>query len=92
LALPVFSVGVLPVIRNRRATIRSLVLGLVATATGGAQESTPWHDPSKHTVQFVTVEEGTKRGTFRALFVPFSGGPQSLLSSNQCRLIIPRTS
>jgi non-heme chloroperoxidase len=48
------------VIRNRCATIRSLVLGLVATATGCAQESTPWHDPSKHTAQFVTVEEGVQ--------------------------------
>lgn len=30
-----------------------LVLGLAVTATGCAQESAPWHDPSKHSVQFV---------------------------------------
>jgi len=46
--------------KNRRITIRLLVLGLVAIATGWAQESTPWHDPSKHKVQFVTVEVGVQ--------------------------------
>ena len=46
--------------RNRRITIRLLVLGLAVTATGYAQESAPWHDPSKHSVQLVTVEEGVR--------------------------------
>jgi pimeloyl-ACP methyl ester carboxylesterase len=38
----------------------SLLVGLVATATGFAQASMTWHDPSKHTVQFVTVEKGIR--------------------------------
>jgi non-heme chloroperoxidase len=46
--------------KDRRITVRLLVLGLVITATGCAQESTPWHGPSKHTVQFVSVEEGVQ--------------------------------
>lgn len=39
---------------------RSLVLSLAVTVTGFAQDSAPWHDPSKHTVQFVTVEKGIR--------------------------------
>ncbi len=46
--------------KNRRIMISLLVLGLVATTTGFAQDSMPWHDPSKHTVQFVTVEKGVR--------------------------------
>jgi len=38
--------------------IRLLILGLAVSATGCAQESAPWHDPSKHKVHFVTVEDG----------------------------------
>jgi pimeloyl-ACP methyl ester carboxylesterase len=52
--------GVLPVNKNRRMTIRLFVLGLAVTATGYAQESDPWHDPSSHRVQFVTVEDGVR--------------------------------
>jgi non-heme chloroperoxidase len=37
-----------------------LVLGLAASATSRAQKSEPWHDPSTHKVQFVTVEEGVR--------------------------------
>jgi non-heme chloroperoxidase len=43
-----------------RITIPLLVLGLAASAAGSAQESVPWHDPSQHTVQLVTVEENVK--------------------------------
>ncbi len=47
--------------KNRRIMIRLLVLGLVATAAGCAQESAPYrHDPSQHKVQFVTVEENVQ--------------------------------
>ncbi len=46
--------------KNPRTLISSLVLGLVATANGFAQASMPWHDPSKHAVQFVTVEKGIR--------------------------------
>jgi len=52
--------GVLPVNENLRITICLLILGLAVTATGYAQESASWHDPSKHSVQFVTVEEGVR--------------------------------
>ncbi len=40
--------------------IRLLILGLAVSAIGWAQESAPWHDPSAHKVQFVTVEEGVQ--------------------------------
>lgn len=36
---------------------RLLVLSVAVTVTGFAQDSVPWHDPSKHTMQFVTVEK-----------------------------------
>jgi non-heme chloroperoxidase len=38
----------------------SLVLSLAVAVTSFAQDSVPWHDPSKHTVQFVTVEKGVR--------------------------------
>lgn len=37
-----------------------LLASAMTTSTLSAQESVPWHDPSKHTVQFVTVEEGIR--------------------------------
>jgi hypothetical protein len=37
--------------------IRLPVLALVATVANVAQESEPWHDPSPHKVQFITVQE-----------------------------------
>jgi hypothetical protein len=37
---------------------RLLVLGLAVAVTGSAQDSARWHDPSRHRVQFVTVEAG----------------------------------
>jgi non-heme chloroperoxidase len=37
-----------------------LTLVLLITTTGFAQESAPWQDPSKHQVQFVTVEDGVQ--------------------------------
>jgi pimeloyl-ACP methyl ester carboxylesterase len=37
-----------------------LVLGLAGSKAGRAQVPAPWHDPSKHSVQFVTVEEGVR--------------------------------
>jgi len=46
--------------RNRRITLRLLVLGVAVATAACAQESAPWHDPSKHKVQFVTVEEGVQ--------------------------------
>ena len=33
---------------------------LVLALTSAAQESAPWHDPSPHTIQFVTVGENVK--------------------------------
>lgn len=39
---------------------RLLVLGLVVSATSSAQGPPSWHDPSKHKVQFVTVEDGVR--------------------------------
>jgi len=38
------------------------VAALLVSLTGrvSAQESTPWHDPSPHTVQFVTVDDSVK--------------------------------
>lgn len=43
---------------------RLLILSLLASAmivnTVHAQDSAPWHDPSKHSVQFVTVEKGVR--------------------------------
>jgi non-heme chloroperoxidase len=37
-----------------------LVLSLTVALTGFAQDSAPWHDPSKHSVQFVTVGKGVR--------------------------------
>ena len=48
------------VIRMANLLARLLVLSLAVTATGFAQDSVSWHDPSKHTVQFVTVEKGIR--------------------------------
>ena len=39
---------------------RLLILGLVVSATSRAQEPPSGHDPSKHKVQFVTVEDGVR--------------------------------
>jgi len=39
---------------------RLLVLSLAVAVTVFAQDSASWHDPSKHTVQFVTVEEDVR--------------------------------
>ncbi len=35
-------------------------LGVIAIAAASAQQSVPWHDPSRHKVQFVTVEENVQ--------------------------------
>ena len=35
-------------------------LGVIAIAGASAQQSVPWHDPSRHKVQFVTVEENVQ--------------------------------
>jgi hypothetical protein len=40
--------------------IRLFILGLALSTAGGAQESSSWHDPSRHKVQFVTVEDGVR--------------------------------
>lgn len=45
--------------RSRRITIRFFLLALAVIA-GCTPESASWHDPSKHKVQFVTVEEGVR--------------------------------
>src|SRR5258708_24892974 len=37
-----------------------LVLSLALGTTSSAHESASWHDPSKHKVQFVTVEDGVQ--------------------------------
>ena len=39
--------------------LRLLTL-LAVSAFACAQESSPWHDPSRHTVQFITVDEGVQ--------------------------------
>lgn len=39
---------------------RLLILGVAVTASGCAEGVAPWHDPSKHKAQFVTVEEGVR--------------------------------
>src|SRR5271154_1146981 len=36
------------------------VLAMSLSVAAHAQDSTPWHDPSKHSTQFVTVEEGVQ--------------------------------
>jgi len=46
--------------KTRPTIIRLLVLTLVTTVASCAQESAPWHDPSPHKVQFITVEEGVQ--------------------------------
>jgi non-heme chloroperoxidase len=43
--------------RIREVYLLALASTIVPLST---QESTPWHDPSKHSVQFVTVEEGVR--------------------------------
>jgi len=40
--------------------VRLLVLGLAVSATSCTHNSTSWHDPSKHRLQFVTVEDGIR--------------------------------
>ena len=35
-------------------------LGVIAIAAASAQQSVPWHDPSRHKVKFVTVEENVQ--------------------------------
>jgi pimeloyl-ACP methyl ester carboxylesterase len=40
--------------------VRLLILGMAVNATACAQNAASWHDPSKHKVQFVTVEEGVQ--------------------------------
>jgi non-heme chloroperoxidase len=40
--------------------IRLIIPVLAVSVIGYAQESAPWHDPSKHKVDFVTVEEGVQ--------------------------------
>jgi non-heme chloroperoxidase len=37
-----------------------LLASAMTISTVYAQDSAPWHDPSKHTVQFVTVEKGIR--------------------------------
>jgi non-heme chloroperoxidase len=37
-----------------------LLASAMTISTGHAQKSAPWHDPSKHSVQFVNVEEGVR--------------------------------
>jgi non-heme chloroperoxidase len=44
--------------RIRRTCLSTLVLCLAPTVHG--QQAAPWHDPSKHKIQFVTVEEGVR--------------------------------
>ena len=39
---------------------RLLVLALLVTGAGRAQNVAPSNDPSKHKVQFVTVQEGVR--------------------------------
>jgi hypothetical protein len=43
-----------------RQFLTVLALGLASIAIGLGQKSPPWHDPSQHKVQFVTVEDGMR--------------------------------
>lgn len=43
-----------------RKFLTVLALGLALSAIGIGQDSQPWHDPSQHKVQFVTVEDGVR--------------------------------
>jgi non-heme chloroperoxidase len=61
---------------KRLFTMCCLVLTLPASV-GWAQESTPWRDPSKHSVQFVTVDDGVR---LEVLDWGGSGRPLVLLS------------
>src|SRR5579864_7232606 len=45
---------------HRPIFFRLLVVVLMASLGACAQDSAAWHDPSKHQVQFVTVEEGVR--------------------------------
>jgi non-heme chloroperoxidase len=56
---------------------RLLILGLQVIATAFAQEAAPWHDASKHQVQFVVVEEGVR---LEVLDWGGSGRPMVLLA------------
>ncbi len=40
--------------------VRLFVLGLAVSATSCTHNPTSWHDPSKHRLQFVTVEDGIR--------------------------------
>jgi non-heme chloroperoxidase len=44
----------------KKFLFRSLVLGLAVSVASSAQEPASWPDPSKHKVQFVTVEDGVR--------------------------------
>ena len=59
----------------------SRVFLLVASSVGGsfAQEPVAWHDPSPHTVQFVTVDENVR---LEVLDWGGSGRPLVLLSGS----------
>src|SRR5271166_6597309 len=45
---------------NRMLQVVIPALVMCLGPTGSAQPSAPWHDPSPHEVQFVTVEEGVR--------------------------------
>ncbi len=46
--------------RDRRWASAALLLLISLTARLFAQEPVPWHDPSPHSIQFVTVDENVK--------------------------------
>jgi len=43
--------------RIRRWAILAVLIVVSQTARLSAQQPVPWHDPSPHTIQFVTVDE-----------------------------------
>src|ERR1700694_5401581 len=62
---------------DRRWAAAAVLLLVSLTGRLSAQGSTPWHDPSPHTVQFVTVDKNVK---LEVLDWGGSGSPLVLLA------------
>jgi non-heme chloroperoxidase len=45
---------------DRRWIVAAVLMGASLAGRASAQEPVPWHDPSPHTIQFVTVEDNVK--------------------------------
>ncbi len=67
--------------RSEFFVINGVVLPLVTCLIAWAQKTTTWQDPSKHQVQFVTVEDGVR---LEVLDWGGSGRPVVLLAGSGC--------